>query len=247
LVQGEDLRVHRLGTRRSVFQGPAQLYGVDSTGTQAWFHSWVVTAVHDLERGVWLARGDIAPSLAMGVCMEANESASVAALALSRSRRVWDVVDYPDLVASSQDGRWVWVEDKERSGGVYDAQTGIRVFLPVTFALEDQSCPTIDLDTGTLRPERHDGDDEDAAEDDSDRDKRPPNAITRGSNGAWHLVEHGVVARDGRVLFRLPADVRLAVFDAHGVHLAVVREPNDEIVVLAIGEAVTIASRHRLG
>jgi hypothetical protein len=126
-------------------------------------------------------------------------------------RRLFEVADYPALEAISPDGRFVWVEDKERSGGVYEVERGVRVLVPEALAIG--SPPLLERD-GRL-------------EEDADHERAPSHARTAAlalaGGDRFLLAAHGVVSLDDRVMLRIAEPWPVVAFARAGDALLVVR------------------------
>jgi hypothetical protein len=83
-----------------------------------------LTSYHllDVERGEWLTRAR--GGFPAAVMHEEKEQAFVVNVTRGRKWHAWEVADYPAVSLCSADGRYLWIMDKEMSGGIYDGETG---------------------------------------------------------------------------------------------------------------------------
>lgn len=147
---------------------------------------------------------------------------------------VHELVDYLRTSAFAADRRFVWLEDKVGTGGIFRVEDGANVGelppelesdLPAGLAFFDEydAEPTI-LDRALAPgddPEEHSLGDERL---------RSPAAFAFGERAVLTFRE-GVVARDGVPFFALKFPVKLAAFDAHGTRLVTYSGARDGIEV----------------
>lgn len=67
-----------------------------------------------------------------------SERATLVNFSTYQSLRLLEVLDYPICGVMDASGKYIWVEDKERQGGVYELETGCLVLSPGTFAFHDE-------------------------------------------------------------------------------------------------------------
>jgi hypothetical protein len=207
------------GAVLDVFEAPrCMLLGVDEEGRHALFHGGGFH-VRDLHAHAFLER---VPESFPGAFMdEVLEQAFLVDGRRSRRIRLYDVEDYPVFEAFSPDGRHVWVEDKEGSGGVYGVESGFR-----------------EVDGSTLRGEVRpavlgvDGRLDDDAYEDEAPEYPAIHALVLGPNDRFRIAGGGVIAEDGEVMMILPAPAPVVAFAHDGAAVLVVRRDHAAIVGL---------------
>jgi hypothetical protein len=177
--------------------------------------------LYDLREGRWSAEPP--DDLPLGYMDEALEQAFLIDARDGGGRHLHEVADYPALYVTSPDGRFVWVEDKERSGGVFAVDTKLCVLMPSEMRLSDDA-PAVLRRDGTI------------IELDGDSEERAPEypqwcAIALTPHDRFVIVDHGVVAHDDhpRVLLEPPFPV------------VALRRDGSELLVLRRDEAMIVS------
>ena len=162
----------------------------------------------DLAKGTWIARpeADATP----GVWFDESLERSYLFDDRGRSIRLRDLSDYPTIVAFSPDHRFVWVEDKHGSGGVFRARDGALVTMRPSTNDSLGGLPRLTA-AGALAA---------AHEDWHPAKKQEAVALVRTPRGAWMSFGEGVVSADWTPFLVLDGASRVAAFDTHGTRLA---------------------------
>lgn len=195
----------------------AKLLGVDEEGARAVFVRGGEFFARDLRARAWLDH--VPPSFPCVLIDEVHETAYLVDARRARLVRLVDVADYPMFWAVSPDGRHVWVEDKEGSGGVYGAESGMRELDVRTLALEDAP-PVLGAD----------GRFGDEVDDDPMPELPSHHAVVLTPDDRFRLCDGRVVAEDERVLFVLAGAPPVVAFSRGGDALVVVRRDHAAIV-----------------
>jgi hypothetical protein len=101
-----------------------RLYATSDDGKYALFKHALFVGYHllDLAQGQWMSGrvGDFP----RGLMREEHEQAFIVDVPRDRERPAEAVADYPALNVSTPDNRFVWLEDKEGGGGIYECASG---------------------------------------------------------------------------------------------------------------------------
>lgn len=178
--------------------------------------------LYDLREGRWIT--DVPSELPCVFMDEAQEQAILVDARKGGGRMLHEVFDYPDLYISSPDGRFLWVEDKERSGGVFSAETALCVLVPSEMRLAEDVPSVL----------RHDGTRLRLSDDEQDRWPERPAwcAIALARSDRFVLVENGVVALDDKPILLLEPPVPVVALSRNGERLLVFRPAEAQLVAL---------------
>lgn len=161
---------------------------------------------------------------------EAQEQALLVSARDGGGRMLHEVGDYPDLYVSSPDGRFIWVEDKERSGGVFSAETALCVLVPSELRVSENIPSVLRRDGTCLSFEEHD----------EDRWPERPTwcAIALAQSDRFVVVDFGVVALDDRPYLVLEPPLPAVALSRDGEHLLVFRRAEARVVGSLSGEPI---------
>ncbi|MFS8065340.1 MAG: hypothetical protein ACMG6S_03105 [Byssovorax sp.] len=162
----------------------------------------------DLANGAWIARpkSDATP----GVWFNESLERSYLVGDRGRSIRLRDLSDYPTIVGFSPDHRFVWVEDKHGSGGVFRTRDGALVTMRPGTNANLGGLPRLTA-AGALAVAREEW---------SPSKKQEAAALVRTPRGTWMSFGEGVVSADWTPFLVLDGASRVAAFDTHGTRLA---------------------------
>lgn len=162
----------------------------------------------DLANGAWIARpkSDATP----GVWFDESLERSYLCDDRGRSLRLHDVSDYPTLVVFSPDHRFVWVEDKHGSGGVFRTRDGALVTMRPGNDDSLRGLPRLTA-AGELAVARDGW---------SPAKKQDAAALVRTPRGTWMSFGEGVVSVNWTPFLVLDGASHVAAFDKHGTRLA---------------------------
>lgn len=229
LLQYSFVILHVAATGRILRAIPAVGHQILATSEDSRFVLTQRIGLHlyDLREGRWSTEppADL-PCVYMD---EAQEQGFLINAKTGAGRMLQELGDYPDLYVSSPDGRFIWVEDKERSGAVFSAETALPVLMPSEMRLSD-GLPTV---------LRRDGSRLGFNDDEQDRWPERPVwyavALTRGDR--FMIVESGVVALDDKPLLLLEPPVPVVALSRGGERLLVFR-PDEALVVTSFDGSV---------
>ena len=187
--------------------------------------------LYDLREGRWST--ETPADLPCVFMDEALEQAFLVDAKKGGGRRLHELGDYPDLYVTSPDGRFLWVEDKERSGGVFSAESALRVLMPSEMRLSEKTPSVLRRDGTRLRF-------------DDDLEERWPErptwcALALARSNRFVLVEFGVVAVDDRPVLLLDLPHPVVALSRDGDKLLVFRP--DEAMIVSIWDGGRIFAR----
>jgi hypothetical protein len=182
--------------------------------------------LYDLREGRWST--EVPSDLPCVFMDEAQEQAFLVDAKKGGGRILHEVGDYPDLYTTSPDGRFIWVEDKERSGGVFSAETALCVLMPSEMRISEDLPSILRADGTRLTLE----------DEDQDRwSERPTwSAIALAPSDRFVLVESGVVAVDDRPRLLLEPPLPAVALSRDGDKLLVFRRAEALVVESVSGE-----------
>ncbi|MBA3393337.1 MAG: hypothetical protein H0T89_11870 [Deltaproteobacteria bacterium] len=197
-------------TRRSLeaIGGDASAYDYSKLPESAPVQATCVFAL-DLENGTWSARPD--SDLTPGVWFNESLERSYLVDDRGRSIRLRDVSDYPTITAFSPDHRFVWVEDKHGSGGVYRTRDGALVTKRSGDNDHLEGLPRLTAAGAIAR----------ARDGWYPGNKQEASALVRTPRGTWMSFGDGVVSANWKPFLVLDGASRVAAFDTHGTRLAI--------------------------
>jgi hypothetical protein len=182
--------------------------------------------LYDLREGRWST--EVPDELPCVYMDEAQEQALLIDTKKGGGRMLHEVADYPDLYVSSPDGRFLWVEDKERSGGVFSAETALCVLLPGELRISEE-VPSVLRRDGTRLSFNDDAEDR--------WPERPTFcAIALARSDRFVLVDFGVVAIDDQPHLLLEPPLPAVALSRSGEQLLVFRRAEAHLVTSWNGE-----------
>jgi hypothetical protein len=188
---------------QSVWASAQHLVSLSSGG------GWAPSTLHvlDLKTGKW--QTELPEGFSGVVADEVVEQAQVVEVRTGRVAELREIADYPCFMVSSPDGKWIWAEDKEGNGGIYEAATGRRHVLADGASFENERVFIL----GTkLRP---------AAE----------SPVALHVAGRYiRTLSGGVVRIQDRVALVVEGEVRAAAFSDDGRQLALATKKRLELV-----------------
>ncbi len=243
------------GAALGVIDAPsASVAYVDGAGKRAVLAGWRV-----VREGDWVAAttdffaldlqkhalgGPLPNDMVPAYFNEVMEQSWLVDAAAGRSLRLLEVADYPVFQAFTPDHRYVWAEDKERSGGVYHTKSGA-LHAMMSDARESGEAPLLRPDGRLIAADDYDPDDlDEELEEQRRRVDRAPTAIVRLSNGVFRTFHEGVVADDGKALFCVGWVPWYAAFSRKGNELCLA--DNRELITVSVRGRPKIIERFAL-
>jgi hypothetical protein len=228
------LHLARDGRIRDAFPtGELRLQCTSPDGRFALFDGMQLCA-RDLLARAWTAA--LPPDLPCVVMQEVNEAAILVDARAGRSRRLTELGDYPTVSVMSPDGRHLWIEDKEGSGGVFSAASSLLELAVPRLGLGDQTVPLLDASGRLLDPVESG---RDADEDDAGGAGRAARALVLRPNDRFRLAYGPFVADDARVILTLAGPAPVVAFHHGGEELLAVRR--DAAVLLDLSGRPRVA------
>lgn len=180
------------------FQFPDyHLIGVNRSHTTALFTTGAGLAQFDLKNGNW-RKGFIEDMNYVAQDYDADVG-FLYDWENGQSLRLWRVPDNPAVEAYSADHRYLWLQDREGNGGVFDLASG----LPVHPELVQYEEEIPEAEGSDLRP-------------------KPGKGAALGLlNGKWLMFARNTLFYDGKPIFDAEWTVTAACFDASGTRLAI--------------------------
>ncbi len=218
--RGALARLSLTGSAKGVYRAGGRL--VAATSTHAMFfrvnEAWsdngprYCRAVHvlDLKKGSWCST---LPDDCLGVVAEEDlEEVHLIDVRTGRTARLGELSDYPVVLTSSPDGKWIWAEDKNGAGGIFDAKTGLR---HIDTEVPPRSSSQLWVAGARVRA---------AAE--------SPVALHVGERD-WSTLCRGVVRVNGEAVIAIEMPYLAAAFSADGRRLALVAKEHVDILSVA--------------